>query len=345
MEKDDTKETESTLVSLRDEALSDTERAHMRGELSYFISEHPASAPFMVRMQDRFSSLAGFSTVVRARPLGAALALVFVVGAGTSYAAEGALPGDALYAIKTRVNEPAAEALALSHSSKAEVHTTQITRRLEEAEALMALGTLTAKTEEEIGARLAASARKFDASVHALAQVEGESAIAQAQSNLEASLKGHERVLAVLTRMKDNGAGTPTISRVQARTSVSSSSREEAEQSMAQRNDDAVREAALASKEVATAAVDDVRTTIVSLEISSDARSTASSSTSTRSIEGAMVSGDASMERGDFGTAFKTFQAVIRATQEADIGIEASERLNTHIDIEADTTDGMDIVQ
>ncbi|MEK7509681.1 MAG: DUF5667 domain-containing protein [Patescibacteria group bacterium] len=84
------------------------------------------------------------------RPLAAALVLVLVSTTGISYAAESALPGDVLYAVKTKVNEPVKVALASSAEAKAEVQMTLAERRIEEATTLAAEGRLDEAVQESL---------------------------------------------------------------------------------------------------------------------------------------------------------------------------------------------------
>lgn len=70
-----------------------------------------------------------------------------LVGGGTSFAAEGTLPGDPLYPIKIHVNEEVVAALSLSSRAKADWETTRAERRLKEAAALAAENKLDADTE------------------------------------------------------------------------------------------------------------------------------------------------------------------------------------------------------
>lgn len=78
------------------------------------------------------------------RPLFAAVLVAVLLGGGTSFAAEGALPGDALYAVKVGVTEPIRAILAASPESKALWDVTRAERRLEE---LAALETRSSSTE------------------------------------------------------------------------------------------------------------------------------------------------------------------------------------------------------
>ena len=79
-----------------------------------------------------------------------AILLIVLLGGGVSFAAEGALPGDALYPVKVGVNERVRAALALGLEADAEWNVRQIERRLEEAEELSAEGELNAETRTEI---------------------------------------------------------------------------------------------------------------------------------------------------------------------------------------------------
>jgi len=76
----------------------------------------------------------------------AALVLVAGAGTGTAFASQGALPGQPLYAIKTKVVEPVELALASSAAAKASVHAQIAQARVAEAEALAQKGSLDANT-------------------------------------------------------------------------------------------------------------------------------------------------------------------------------------------------------
>src|ERR1044072_1581104 len=77
------------------------------------------------------------------------MAIVFL-GAGTSFAAEGALPGQPLYAVKTGVNEKLAAAFTFSADAKANLDASLAARRLAEANELAAQGKLNAAFAAQI---------------------------------------------------------------------------------------------------------------------------------------------------------------------------------------------------
>jgi hypothetical protein len=81
-----------------------------------------------------------------------ALTLVFVVGGGTAYAAQGALPGDTLYPVKRALNERVEAVFALSEMAKIKLDARLAARRLAEASALSREGRLSEETEQELAA-------------------------------------------------------------------------------------------------------------------------------------------------------------------------------------------------
>jgi len=137
--------------------LTDAERARMRAGFLAHMQENPLPAAAAARP----AFLTSFSLSLRS---GIALVLgVLVVGAGgTAYAAEDALPGDALYAVKLEVNEPLAGALAITPAAKGAWHADVAETRLAEAQTLVAQGRLTASTSDELAADFAQHAGQVD---------------------------------------------------------------------------------------------------------------------------------------------------------------------------------------
>jgi hypothetical protein len=118
-----------------------------------------------------------------------------LAGGGTSYAAQGAVPGEVLYPVKVGVNENVRTALAFSSRDKAAVETELIAERLEEAQRLAAEGKLDAKAEADIQTRVAAhyqEAVKNDERVYAEGDI---SASASLRSSLEGTFRTYADVL------------------------------------------------------------------------------------------------------------------------------------------------------
>ncbi|MDP3793466.1 MAG: DUF5667 domain-containing protein, partial [Candidatus Uhrbacteria bacterium] len=75
--------------------------------------------------------------------IGIVIAIIVVLGGGTSLVAQTSLPGDALYPVKINVNEEAQAFLQTSIEAKARWEVERAERRLEEAEELTVKSTVT----------------------------------------------------------------------------------------------------------------------------------------------------------------------------------------------------------
>lgn len=93
------------------------------------------------------------------------LALFVAVSAVTTWAAEGALPGDVLYSVKTKINEEVKSFLAFNTKAKAELEGRLAAERLAEAGELAARGKLTPESTKKIEARLSEHAARLKAGV------------------------------------------------------------------------------------------------------------------------------------------------------------------------------------
>ncbi|MEY4747091.1 MAG: hypothetical protein RLZZ416_140 [Candidatus Parcubacteria bacterium] len=194
-------EFETFFDTARSERLSPHERASMRERLKLFVHEHPAAMPLGARLRSRVRSLDfRLFSHIRLHPAALSLVLVLTAGIGTSYAAEGALPGDALYPLKIHFNESIQGALAVSDEAKAHWNVERTSRRLAEAEALAQQGALTSEAKTDIELGFDTSNGEFDENVRALASATGSApVVAAAAERLEASLKEHEDALSKMS--------------------------------------------------------------------------------------------------------------------------------------------------
>ena len=133
----------TALSSAKTIGLKEHEHASGRALLADHMHDHPAMAPWYVRILD-VSSVGLFAARMSSfRTVATALVLVLMLGSGTSYAAEGALPGDILYPVKKVVNEGVRGALAVSPQAQVAWQTERASRRLAEAETLVQNNNLT----------------------------------------------------------------------------------------------------------------------------------------------------------------------------------------------------------
>lgn len=180
--------------------LSQTERAQMRGVLNAYMDMKPARvqrAGGPVRPVSNVSRARGWGSarLFSPRPFATALVLaLFVTSTGISYAAQSALPGDTLYSVKVKINEPVAGALARTNSAKAEWAMSVAGERLEEAATLAAGGKLDTTTRQELQtdfeSHAALAIQHIDEEASASADAGAQSAM-----QFEAQLSEYERVL------------------------------------------------------------------------------------------------------------------------------------------------------
>lgn len=150
----------------------------------------------------------------------AAVVLVVFAGSSTAFAAQGSLPGQPLYALKTKVLEPVAVALATTPAAKAAVHVALAQKRVDEAEVLAQKGQLTASTSAELAANFESNAESADAIATQMATSDPAVAV-QIQTQLNASSAVGGAVLAALGNQngdsKDRGTTDALALQVSAR--------------------------------------------------------------------------------------------------------------------------------
>lgn len=130
--------------------LSSNEKHTMHARLLQAMDASLSAAPAAASRPTK--GLYYFMSPQFAMPLAALL--VVMLGTTTVYAAEGALPGDPLYVIKTKVSEPIQGALAFSTEDKIQFHSSVAQTRLEEAEVLASQNRLDATVTLELASNI-----------------------------------------------------------------------------------------------------------------------------------------------------------------------------------------------
>jgi hypothetical protein len=126
-------------------AMRKSERERGRDFLVRYMAMHPA------RHAPRTSR---FAFLFHPVPVIASLLIIAVSGVSVAGAAEQALPGDALYAIKVNVNEEVKLALAVTPEKKAAVSLARAETRLAELDTLIARGDINETTRDLINERI-----------------------------------------------------------------------------------------------------------------------------------------------------------------------------------------------
>src|SRR3989344_2555721 len=168
--------------------LSHAERIRMRNVLESYMHFNPLPEPVTTYTITRDW------IIYLHRPLAAALVLVLVSGTGISYAAESALPGDVLYAVKTKVNEPVKVARATNAEAKAEAQMELAERRIEEATTLAAEGRLDEATQESLAVAFEAHSDAVTKEIEKV-EVEDSAAPIAMSTRFETRLAAREEIL------------------------------------------------------------------------------------------------------------------------------------------------------
>ncbi len=185
-------------------SLSADERAKMSRVINEYVAHKPLRTPRSYSVSISYSWLS-----FAHRPLAAALVLVLVGGTGISYAAENALPGDSLYAVKTYINEPVRIALATTAEAKANVQIDLAERRIDEAAALASEGRLDSKTQQDLAVAFESHATAASDNIQKTDDTDSPAA-AEIASRFETRLAAHDAVLAEV--QSDDNADTADLS-------------------------------------------------------------------------------------------------------------------------------------
>ena len=191
--------------------LKDEEKATMRAGVMNFVKQHPLkSGNVLVKQNNPLAAFLSWTDIVMKKPmlkyasLTAVFAVMIVSLTGVSFAARNKLPGDMLYPIKVNINEKVLGFLSFSNKSKAQydVYLTQL--RLEELEKVAVKETLSNKNITKAVYLLdkhIKNAQSHSESVKSKDKVKFSTDI---NSELEASLSAHSKILDTLADIKNN---------------------------------------------------------------------------------------------------------------------------------------------
>jgi len=336
--------------------LTNIEHESIRMYLRRFMAEHPARAPFHIRALDwseaAFLGSHTSGTFAYTRFAGAAFAVVLFVGFGTSYAAQSALPGQALYGLKVNVNEKVAGALAITLVSRAQFSAELTERRLEEAEMLAAANELSPEMSVAIQIRIEQTTASFNSHVADLTESDdGTVAAVDVQSDMEAKLAAHANVLTALTTTvpETKDALAPIISAVETHVATAREARGRAAASLttnASTGEAPAKAAVDKKKESAKEALGRVLTLVN--ETGEGASTSPSSVIAGRAneVEEAVEQGEAYLQTGEYEQANQAFQGAIRAATQTETEAAMSlelQKILPAFPLEATTTIGAEL--
>ncbi|MDB5259091.1 MAG: hypothetical protein JWO73_299 [Candidatus Taylorbacteria bacterium] len=139
---------QNAIQDFKKAGLSQDEKRDMLARIMQKPAALPIKSPFLTFFPRRMAY--------------AMVALLFVAGSvGTSYAAERAVPGDALYPVKIHVNESLRGVLSIKKEAKIEWEAEKAERRLAEARVLASQGRLDEGARKGIETKFNLHAEKF----------------------------------------------------------------------------------------------------------------------------------------------------------------------------------------
>lgn len=175
------------------------EREHVREALFVHMQKHTVDKDALLRRMLRGGATFHAKAPRRLWKMQFAPALASVVLlaglGGVSYAAEGAVPGDALYSVKVHINETVRTAMAISPEQRVVWETTRVTRRIEEAEALAARGELTQENSTLLSNRVAEHSAALTASLLEAEESEDAATAGDMKAEAALALEGHDDLL------------------------------------------------------------------------------------------------------------------------------------------------------
>ncbi len=152
-----------------------------------------------------------FLTVMEYRTRIAVAAFTFmliITSGGTSYAASAALPGDALYPIKTNINEGLQTLVAVTPDAKVKVEVQHTKNRLAEAEILSKKGKLTEETQAIIETKITEHTESIKAGIAELTSEQATTTVKEVIADLKSTLDEHAAVLSDLASSSSSATTT-----------------------------------------------------------------------------------------------------------------------------------------
>lgn len=275
-------------------------------------------------------------TIFKNMPIAAITIIVALLGGGTSFAAQGALPGNALYPVKIYVNEGVVGALQLSENAKAAWEVHLASERLDEAAQLSAQGELKGKNEQQLREAFAKHAEKAQDRVEKLREKGNLTAAASVTSDLESSLRAHEGVLSVFT----DASGTVRTITIKLNGAIKI--RTEIEYDIEATSTPNVKPAAEGKIKAAENVIASVKSFLAGYATSTNSTSTATSTIATSTIaeanakiqaaENLVVQTKAELTVGHYANAFNLAQQALRTAQEARISLLLRSKLKIEKD-------------
>ena len=348
----DHKKTKEYIEKLQSLKLSETSRVRMQDELQEYAHFHRVIEPVRVMAENR--SMEQVSSLYRGRtslfsifnrpkkPMTAIMiALVLMVGGGTSFAAEGAVPGDVLYPIKTEVNETIKSAFALSSEAEANLQARLTKERLEEAETLAARGELTAYIAADLSTRVSEHYERAETQT-AAAEANGNYDVsARVRADLEGGLRAYAATIAELNGTVAGNDAAILVTTIQNLAVTTATSQQRATTTIEMSADASVTAATTVRE--ADQLVDQVIAALARTESELSAEGYARVKATVEQAVAAQAEAGASLDADAYAEAYTAAQTALRFASEAKTNLDSLLRLQIDFTTGRDTNGVLDL--
>lgn len=308
--------------------LAESRKAELRGDLSQFIKIHPGGVRFFDFLRHHvWSTTNNKFKVSFLKPMPILLAIALLLSGGASFAAQKALPGEALYPIKVGINENVMSWLTLSNEAKANFDAELATRRLEEAEKLAARSRLTADVRTQIETNFKEHSDSVQARIQKFNDPERG---AELSARFETSLKAHQKILLDIGNSKGGDTENeikPLSIQVKSETDDISGERDSQEEKVVSQNAPDVKAAAEGKLNAAENKIAEVKKFIDKQSDRLGSSATIQANARIKVADDLVIQGKAKLDAGAYGEAFSLFQKAQDAVQSAKLLVEAKEEL------------------
>ncbi len=293
------------------------EKGVIRGTVVSYMQENPLKTVVVrnsedSRLQYRTSNINN-GLITKTRMI-IAIIIALMLGGGTSFAAENALPGDVLYPIKIHVNENVQELVAVSDEAEAKVQAKLAARRLEEAEKLAVNGRLNAETSADLKARFEDHSGKSKEHQTKVKEGNNADAAANISSDTEVSLGTHEKLLEDIEDAKPDMKGflEGILGGVQLHLKEAGDDRLDIEAKVFANGGSDAKAAAESTLSAAQNKIDEVQKFIESRKDTLSASVQAEADVHVKAANAAMAEGKAKIEAQAYADAFALFKKAAR---------------------------------
>lgn len=191
------------IQSVKEIKLSESEKSISLSKIKEYIAFNPIRGKVPMPRERNYVSIFEVGHFVKATAL---LLIIAVVagGAGVSYAASSALPGEKLYNVKVNVNERIEDGLAFSTEAKIGVQSKKVERRLEEAQVLVKEKKLSNDNKKIVEDKLDEHLLAISKEIDILKKSGDVEVVLETTSKLTPVLEAHRGIL----KEKESGAET-----------------------------------------------------------------------------------------------------------------------------------------